>query len=91
MPGELLAELKRLHEAMTPGEWKAWNNCIALASDDDALLVIDKGMTDENREGIVALRNLLPRIIAALTPGAQIIGVHTASEDHDRPPGSERP
>lgn len=34
---------------------------------------------------------LWPRIIAALTPGGAVVGVHTASEAHDRPPGSERP
>ena len=55
--------------------------------------LLRSGMTaGELMEFIAAVPTLLPRIIAALTPGGAVVAVHTASEaDHERPPGSERP
>lgn len=54
--------------------------------------LLHSGMTaGELMEFIAAVPTLLPRIIAALTPGGAVVGCHTASEsDHEGPPGAQR-
>ena len=97
---ELLAELKRIDADLPRTNW--WTDAadgMIWGSDGDSLAQCNNWHGADDviayeviAERIAALRNLLPRIIAALTPGGAVVGVHTASEsDHDRPPGSERP
>lgn len=69
-----LAELRRLEAAMTPGEWKLYDQTIICAhdaeSDYDATVAdttcnLGKPADSHNAAGIAALRNAAPRLIAA--------------------------
>lgn len=79
---ELREKLIRLHETMTPGEWH-WTDrtgsvglCeegIYIGEDKNDLVYAASGrgsgmLTEEDGKSFAELRNLLPELIAALTP-----------------------
>lgn len=74
-PGALLAELRRLDETMSPGEWiptlresKMWHVTAAhlVCTTPSGQSEKSRARNAANAAGIAALRNALPRIVAAL-------------------------
>lgn len=77
MPADLdpaaLAELRRLHEAATPGEWARVGNNVAIPRDDGGLRLVVSGdqavtklgwrQVEVNAELIAALRNALAALL----------------------------